>query len=240
MAVAALALFVALDGPATAARLIDGSAIRRNTITSTQIRNKTLGIADFSSTTIRMLRVTPNDSVGTMQLKPGAITTDRLADGAVTTPKLADRSVQAINLADGSVGSSTLAAGAVTASRLGTGAVGSDAIADGSLKADDLGDFAGSVSASFESFQASTCQTIGPFAPTPTNTSANAMIGDDVIVVTPPVGWPDQLTVQGNPGASNQLRIIVCNPTTDPATNPIVVPAAVRPAVFHYLGIDSP
>ena len=48
MVVALLALFIALDGPATAARLIDGSSIKRNSITNRQVRNGTLGTQDLS------------------------------------------------------------------------------------------------------------------------------------------------------------------------------------------------
>jgi hypothetical protein len=47
MAVACLALFVALAGTATAAKLITGKAIKNNSISSTDIKNRSLLAKDF-------------------------------------------------------------------------------------------------------------------------------------------------------------------------------------------------
>ena len=71
MVVALLALFIALDGPATAARLIDGSSIKRNSITNRQVRNGTLGTQDLSKSAIKSLKATPSKSVGSAQLRDG-------------------------------------------------------------------------------------------------------------------------------------------------------------------------
>ncbi|MCC5990488.1 MAG: hypothetical protein LM558_03145 [Thermosphaera sp.] len=44
-------------------------------------------------------RLPPPNSVGTEQLKDGAVTTEKLADGAVTTPKIADGAVTTAKVA---------------------------------------------------------------------------------------------------------------------------------------------
>ena len=151
MVVALLALFVALDGPATAARIVSGATIKRNSITNKQIRNGTIGTLDLSKNAQNYLRTTPAKSVGANQLRDGAVggkalagkavDASKLADGAVGNSQLAARSVDAGKLADGAVGTAQLAAGAVTASKVADGAIGGSAIADGSLQTRDLGDY---------------------------------------------------------------------------------------------------
>jgi hypothetical protein len=217
MVVALIALFIALDGPATAARMISGGSIRPNSITSKQIRNRTLETEDLSSSALHALRQTPRGGVGTREL--------------------ADKAVGADDLADGAIGPMQLAPAAVTSSKLAEGSVGSAAIADGSLLTRDIGDFAGAVQITFGTFAPNTCQASPPLTPTQTASGATALIADDVVIVTPPVGWPDQLTVSGHPGAQNTLRVIMCNPTL--AEIAIPGPDTVPP-IFRYLGIDQP
>ena len=53
MAVACLALFVALAGTATAAKLITGKAIKNNSISSTDIKNRSLLAKDFKRGQLR-------------------------------------------------------------------------------------------------------------------------------------------------------------------------------------------
>src|SRR5690349_6045346 len=96
MVVASLALFVALDGPATAAHLISGSSIKSNSITTKQVRNHTLRASDLSASAVKTLRTTPSKSVGSAQLR----------DKAVETRALADKAVDATKLAPGAVGNS--------------------------------------------------------------------------------------------------------------------------------------
>src|SRR4051812_7910655 len=62
--VALLALFVALDGPATAARFVNGAMIEKDSITNRQVRNGTLGVRDLSRSAVRSLQTTPSRSVG--------------------------------------------------------------------------------------------------------------------------------------------------------------------------------
>jgi hypothetical protein len=246
MVVALLALFIALDGPATAARLIDGRTIKRNSITNAQVRNRTLGTQDLSKQAVKALEATPSRSVGAKQLREGAVTapaiaakaidTSKVADGAVGNTQLAGSAVDASKLADGAVGPTKLAADAVTSSKVADGAIGAAAIADGGLQTSDLADFYGAATINFATFEPTSCQVNGTtIQPQPAITGSGAVIGDDVIIVTPPVGWPDQLIVTGHPGASNTLRIVACNPT---GTTIAVAEGVVQ--TFQYTGIDQP
>lgn len=212
--VALVAMFVALGGPAEAARLIGGAQIRDRSITS----------RDVNRGTIRFLRTTPARSVRTAQI----------VDGQVLTRDLAARAVTAAQIADGAIGSAHLAPGAVTASRLAAGSVSGATIADGTLQTVDIGQFAGSVQVSpdFPVFNAGDCQETVTTPVATTQPQPN--IADDVVIVTPPVGWPAQLTVTGLPGAGNLLRIVVCNVS---AANGIAAPS---PTVFRYVTIDTP
>ncbi|HET6509744.1 MAG TPA: hypothetical protein VFG42_23315 [Baekduia sp.] len=245
MVVALIALFVALDGPATAARFVNGASIKPNSITHRQIRNGTIGRQDLSKSARDYLRTTPADSVGANQLRDGAVGGQaiadkavdgtKLGDGAVGASKLAPASVDATKLTDGAVGPSQLAAGAVTASKVATGAIGGGAIADGSLQTQDLGDFYGTVTVDFTEFAPNTCQ-VSAFAPTPSNGSANNQIADDVVSISPSTsGWPDPIIVTANPGANNTIRIVACRIGSDG-------PSTIDPprTTFQYVAFDTP
>ena len=75
LVIALLALFVAVGGPAEAARLIG----------SKQVKNRSLKTEDLSRKAVKTLQRTPRRSVGERAL----------ADGGVTTPKLRASSTKA-------------------------------------------------------------------------------------------------------------------------------------------------
>jgi hypothetical protein len=246
MAVALLALFIALDGPATAARLIDGSTIKRNSVTTKQVRNGTLGTQDLSKRAVTALKVTPSKSVGSAQLRPNAVTgkalaakavdASKLADGAVGNTQLAAKAVDAAKLADGAVGPSQLAMDAVTSSKVADGSIGAAAIADGGLQTRDLGDFSGSVSVDFKAFDPNTCQVAFVAEPQPSAPGQNNLIADDIVSVSPgTTGWPDPIIVTANPGANNSLRIVACRIGADPSE--AIDPG---PTTFQYVAFDTP
>jgi hypothetical protein len=236
MVVALLALFVALDGPAAAAHLIDGKSIKSNSITSKQVRNRTLGTQDLSKSAIKSLERTPTGSITANQLAPKSVDGSKLADGLIGAAGLAPKSVDASKLADGLIGPTQLAAGAVTPSRIADGAVGAAAVADGSLQTRDIGDFNGSVTIPFKSFPPNTCQ-VASFNPLPSVPGANAAIGDDVVSVSPAAGWPDPIIVSGNPGAGNTLRIVACRVGGTDETD--ILPAPTQ-TTFQYVAFDAP
>jgi hypothetical protein len=249
MAVALLALFIALDGPATAARLIDGSSIKRNSVTTKQVRNGTLGTQDLSKRAIASLKATPSKSVGSAQLRPDAVTAKaiapkavdatKLADGSVGNTQLAAKAVDAGKLADGAVGPSQLAMDAVTSSKVADSSIGAAAIADGSLQTRDLGDFYGSVSVDFNEFLPNTCQVAFVPDPQPSSPGQSNSIADDVVSVSPgTTGWPDPIIVTANPGANNSLRIVACRIGADPTRNPDVINP--DKTTFQYVAFDTP
>lgn len=244
MVVALIALFVALDGPATAARFINGASIKPNSITHKQVKNGTLGKLDLSKSATTYLRTTPSKSVGPNQLRDGAVGTKalagkavdaaKIADGAVGNTQLAGKSVDANKLADKTVGSGQLADNAVTPSKVSPGAIGSDAIADGGLSTRDLGDFYGTVSIDFDPFAPNTCQ-VSTFSPGAS--AGTPTISDDVVAVSPSTtsSWPDLITVSANPGANTTVRIVACRIGSDGG-------ATIDPprTTFQYVAFDTP
>jgi hypothetical protein len=89
-------------------------------------------------------------TIGTAQIKNGAVTTAKIADGAVTTPKvknlavtggkIASGAVTGSKIATGAVSSGKLASNAVTGSKIAAGAVTSTTIAPASVTTDAIGD----------------------------------------------------------------------------------------------------
>jgi hypothetical protein len=247
MVVASLALFVALDGPATAAHLISGSSIKSNSITTKQVRNHTLRTTDISSAAVRSLRTTPSKSVGSAQLRDRAVGTRALADKAVDATKiapsavgnshLAPKAVDAAKLADGAVGTGQLATNAVTSAKVADGAIGAGAVADGSLQTRDVGDFYGSVQVPFGDFKTDECKVVAINAQPSSPGQVNS-IADDVVSVSPTTtGWPDPIIVTANPGANNTVRIIACRiGGTGVDTDVISTP----PTTFFYVAFDTP
>jgi hypothetical protein len=220
MAVALLALFVALGGPAQAKKqLLDGGLLRRNTVTGKAIRNGSVAKADLSKGAVRSLMATPDHSVRSAQI--------------------ADGQVLAADLGAGSVGQTQLAAGGVTASKLAPDSIGGGSVANGSLQTVDIGSFAGAVQVDFKPFSDTnqTCQATrdpvnGPPAAVPTGGQPN--IADDIVVVSPPSGWPDNVVVTGKPAPDNRIVIVACwVGGGDP-------PPDQPPTIFRYVTFDSP
>ncbi|HEY6760165.1 MAG TPA: hypothetical protein VI318_11770 [Baekduia sp.] len=246
MVVASLALFAALDGPATAERLISGSSIERNSITTTQVRNRSLGVQDLSTAALKTLRQTPSKSVGNVQLRDGAVGTKALADksvdatkvapGAVGNSQLAGKSVDGGKLADGAVGPAQLGTDAVTSAKVADGSIGSAAVADGALQTRDLGDFYGVVSIDFDPFGPNSCQ-FASITPQLSVPGQNNAIADDVVSVSPTTtGWPDPIIVVANPGAGNTIRIVACR-IGGAQGDPVIDPDRTQ---FQYVAFDTP
>jgi hypothetical protein len=215
MVVALVALFVALGGPAQAKRLIDGGSIRKNTITSRQIKNGSVAKADLTKGAVRSLTTTP----------PGSVRSAQIADGSVLAP----------DLGAGAVGPGQLATGAVTASKLAGDSVGGGSVANGSLQTVDIGSFTGSVNVDFLPFDAGDrrCQVAeAPAAPT----GGSPNLADDVVAVSPPSGWSDFLVVTGKPAPGNVIRIVAC--WSMPSGSP--TPPDPPPTTFRYVTFDAP
>lgn len=199
LAVALLALFVALDGPAAAqrtAQAISGSRLRDNSVTGAKIRNGSLSGGDLSARTRVQLRVPGNRTVSAGKLRPNAVGAAAIANDAVNTPDLNRGSVTSAKIANGAIGSS----------KLGTNAINSSKVADGSLTARDVATSTGEATLDFPALGPGACATL------PFNPPGAVSINDDVVVITAPSNFPDpvQASVKLGPG-DRTFTVVACN-----------------------------
>ena len=219
MVVALLALFVALGGPAQARRVINGKDIKKGSIRSAQIKDRTITLRDINPLVVRQLESTRPNSITEPMLANGAVTANRLANGAVTAGKLSGAAVTSSAIADGAV----------------TGAK----IADGSLTTADIARFAGRFRVTQQylgTIAKHSCTTREPQGLAPEQ--AGADISLDAVLVTPLSRSLDErlaLTASTS-GASQPSRFVLsfCNPTDDDVT----VPA--NGVTFSYVVFDVP
>ena len=222
LAVALLALFVALGGPAEAGRLIG----------SKDVENRSLKVQDLLKKAVRTLKATPRRSVGERQLRDGGVTTAKLRDGAITPVKIAASSVGSDQLAQGAVGTRELRAGAAASAQIADGAVTGAKVADGSLDARDTARYSGRFRVSVPKVVRSTCWSGEPVGLAPEQ--AGADISGDLVVVTPDAAWPERSLAFTVRGSATRSRFVLagCNVT-----------AADTDAVevgFRYVVIDLP
>ena len=202
-AISLVALFVALGGPAKAARLINGREIARGTIRSAQIRDHSLATRDLSRSAVRFLRSTPDASV----------TEAKIANEAVTTAKLGASAVTGAKLAAGAVGTLALAPGAVTAPKLAGGSVGGDQVADGSLSTDDVARFSGRFRVpGIPTIPGGSCWS-GQVQPQ--EIPDNADISQDLVLVTPGSSFDEKRLVFSYRNSSEPAHFVLalCNVT---------------------------
>jgi hypothetical protein len=223
LVIACVALFVALGGPAHAQRLIDGKLLRKGTVTTRAVKNRSLEVEDLSRRAQRSLRGTPNNSVTEAKLANSSVTPGKLAPGSVGTAAIADRSVGAVDLGAHSVGAAAIADGAVVGAK----------VADGSLDARDLsrywGRFRVDLPADIPPRACWSGEPIGLAAE-----QAGADISQDLVLVTPGDTWPeDKLTFTASNSANpSRFVLAACNPSAE------AVPRFA--ATFRYLIIDLP
>ena len=82
----------------------------------------------------------PKHSVGSAQLKTGAVTTQKIKNGAVTGAKLATNAVTSAKVRNGSLTGADLAAGTIGSAQVAPGAVGTDQLSSGSVTGSKLAD----------------------------------------------------------------------------------------------------
>jgi hypothetical protein len=214
MVVALIALFIALGGPAQAKKALDGKLLGKGTVTGRAIKNGSVAKADLSKAAVKSLERTPSNSVGSAQI----------VDGQVLAP----------DLGAGSVTGAALAPASVTTSKLAPDSIGGGSVANGSLQTVDIGSFAGAVSVASFTFTPSEPCLFAEAAATPAGGQPN--IADDVVVVSPPTGWPDTVVVTGKPAPGNRIRLVAC--WADPDSPSFTPPGG--PWVFRYVTFDNP
>jgi hypothetical protein len=219
MLVALLALFVALGGPAQARRLVDGGDIKKGTVRSKQIKDRTIALRDLNPAVVRQLMLTPTNSITEGMLLNGAVTANKLGGSSVTAGKLAG--------------------GAVTAGAIADGAVTGPKIADGSLTTADVARFSGRFRITppdLGTIGGNACWRGEPQGLAPER--AGADISGDALLVTPlGSSWDDKLMLTARTSGSAQpgrFVLLICNPTSDP------VPPPPNGFTFSYVVFDVP
>ena len=187
-AVALLALFVALGGPAEAQRLL-----KRGSVTSAAVKDRTIKVRDLHRKTVKKLRRTGNNSVTEAKLANGSVTRGKFAPGAVGSAAIADFSVAGADLMNG--------------------AVGGPQVADGSLTAPDLSRYWGRFRISVPLVTPDTCWSGEPAGLAPE--LARADISQDLVLVTPDSRWPEKELAFTVRNSANPSRFVLagCNRT---------------------------
>jgi hypothetical protein len=235
MIVALIALFVALGGPAEAAKLINGARIKEDTVASRQIKDRSLKVQDLGPAAVRSLKATPDGSVGAAQLGENAVTTRSIAPDAVVTGTIADNSVTAADLATNSVTSDEVADNAVGQSEIRNNGVSASEIADNSIDGGEIVD--GGLSVRDIARQVGTLQWPLPgLAPGSCDvksvTIAGVEIAGDFMVISPTSPWPTELvyTVNGT-SSETEFKVSACN-----RSSAKTVPAAAYTFNYALLG----
>jgi len=231
--IAGLALFVALGGPAEAQRLLSGSDIKKNSITSKQVKDRSLEAKDLSGKARRSLTATPQGSITDAQIGAGAVTSRAVADGTLTADDLANDAVGTEEVADNAVGQSEIRNNGVGATEIADQSIDGGEIIDGGLRARDVARFSGTLEARFAvgtppGIPANDC-----VAAVVTNSAAdvaNADISEDLILVSAGAGWPTKLSYHVKNGSGSEKDksfLFACNPT-----NEVITPLDV--VLFRY------
>jgi hypothetical protein len=220
--VALLALFVAVGGPAEAARMIG----------SKDVKNRSLETRDLSKKAVKKLRATPLRSVGERQLRDGAVASAKLRDGAVTPVKIAPAAVGSAQLAVDAVGTRELRAGAAGSVQIADGAVTGAKVADGSLDARDVARYSGRFRVTVPAVAPRECWSGEPVGLGPEQ--AGADISGDLVLVTPDASWPERTLAFTVRASANRSRFVLagCNATA--------AASAEVEAGFRYAVIDLP
>lgn len=209
------ALFVALGGPAQAERLINGKEIKKGTVGSKQVKDRSLKSRDLSRRAVRSLRATPAGSIVDSKLANGAVTTRALAPGSVMTGSVADNDLTAADLAPSSVGTDEVADNAVGQTEIRNNGVGASEIADqsidggeiidGGLSIKDLARWTGSFSWAIPALDPGKCE-VGFVQ------IAGAQIAGDPVLVAPTASWPRDLAYTANgTGSETEFKVHACN-----------------------------
>lgn len=209
--IALLALFAALAGTATAAKLINGKHIRKGTVTSRAIKDRTLVTRDLSRSAIRSLR-RKLGPIGSGQITDGSIALADLAPGSVDGLRVVDRSLTAGDLVQDTLTATEIGTGAIRDDELGDNAVGNSEIKGSAISRNQLRPNvlrSGRVTLDFGTVAAGECaeQT----APGADYEIPAGAFTDSAIVVGAPANLPPGLVVAGRSPTGDDLVVQLCN-----------------------------
>ena len=220
MIVASLALFVALGGPAQAAKLLNGAKIKEGTVASKQIKDRSLKLRDLAPGAVSALTKPPASSIGPDHLAENAVTTRAIAPGAVLTGNVADNSLTAADLgansvgpdevADNAIGQSEIRVNGVSASEIADNSIDGGEIVDGALSIRDVARQVGTLQWPVKRLIENECEIkVVPIT--------GIEIAGDHVLVSPVTTWPDALvyTVNGT-SRETDFKITACNRGKDP------------------------
>ena len=234
MLVAMLALFVALGGPAQAARLINGSDIKAGTVASKQLKDRSIKPRDLSSSAVRMLQSTPDNSVTALKLGEHSVTTRALAPGSVLTGTVGDNSLTAADLADNSVRTEEVADNAIGQSEIRNNGVAASEIADDSIDGGEVIDGGLSIRDIAREVRAFSW-TIPPLSNDECDIKrvvvSTSPVAGDFPVISPKSAWPRDLVYTANgTGSPHEFKVAACN------RGDVVIPGATYGFNYAVLG----
>jgi hypothetical protein len=205
MVVALLALFVALGGPAEAAKLINGAKLKPGTVGSKQLADRGVRSRDLARGTVAKLTATPVDSIGPHELGSNAVTTDALAPNSVLGGNVADGTLTAADLGANAVGPDEIVDNAVGQAQIRANGVSSSEVADGGLSVRDVARQTGTFRWVISTLGAGECERAW-FTP------GGVDLAGAFVLISPIVAWPDQLAyaVNGTNSAA-EFKIEACN-----------------------------
>lgn len=211
MLVALLALFIALGGPAYAERIINGSKIKRGTVTSKQLKNRSVKQRDLARGTVRALRATPDRSVTATKLAPGSVGTDAVGENALTAADLAVNSVGTDEIADNAVGQSEIRGNGVAASEIADNSIDGGEIIDGGLSVRDVARLVGPFEWPVGTLAANACEpSLVPVA--------GRQLAGEFVLIAPVTPWPSELSYSVSGFTDTGFRVLACNRTSNSVT----------------------
>ena len=220
MLVALAALFVALGGPAQAAKLLDGKDIRKGTVASKQVKDRSLRTRDLSGAAKRALTATPDGSitepkladnaVSTRALAPGSVLTGSVADNALTANDLAPNAAGAEEVADNAVGQPEIRNNGVGPSELADNSIDGGKVLDGTLSLRDVARQTGTFQWPIETLAAGACEVEAVVV-------TGIEIAGDHVLASPTSPWPAELVYTvGGTAAPRTFKAQACNRGRDP------------------------
>jgi hypothetical protein len=204
MLVALLALFIALGGPAYAERIINGSKIKRGTVTSKQLKNRSVKQRDLTRAAVRALRATPDRSVTASKLAPGSVGTDAVGENALTAADLAANSVGTDEIGDNAVGQSEIRGNGVAASEIADNSIDGGEIIDGGLSVRDVARSVGPMVWRIKPLEQNTCETQW--------VDIASLVAGAFMLTSPTSAWPDALAYTANgTNSDTRFKLLACN-----------------------------